>query len=95
MAGALIAALKKSPQQPVTESLARHALFARSKEVRQAAVTAEGRPPEGYVPLLPSGMATPLEFSAQIESGAGGYPISRFSLFHEGPLADERYAWGD
>jgi hypothetical protein len=96
MVAALVAALGKSPQQPATESLARHAVFARSKEVRQAAIAAlKERRPEGYVPLLLSGMATPLEFSAQVEPGAGGYPISRFSLFREGPLADERYTWGD
>jgi len=96
MVKALIAALKESPQQPATESLARHAVFARSKEVRQAAVAAlKAKRPEGYAPLLLTGMATPVEFSAQVDIGAGGHAISRFSVFREGPVVNQRYTWGD
>ena len=96
MVAALVAALAESPQQPATESLVRQALFSKSEKVRRSATAAlKARRPEGYVPMLLSGMATPLEFSFQIEPGVGGYAISRFSIFREGSLADERYTWAN
>ncbi len=70
---AAIGALAFMPQQAATDSLVRHAIFAKHEEVRKAAAGAlKPRDVFTYVPMLLASMNTPIEISFQYGVTEGG-----------------------
>ena len=86
---AMIRVLGGNPRPAAAESLARYAAFSAFKDVRAAAVAGLKRHPlDHYVPLLLSGLQSPIEASMQCMLSASGDLIASYSLFQEGALAD-------
>ena len=78
-----------NPRPAAAESLARYAAFSAFKDVRAAAVAGLKRHPlDHYVPLLLSGLQSPIEASMQCTLSASGDLIASYSVFQEGALAD-------
>ena len=86
---AMMPVLGGNPRPAAAESLARYAAFSGFKDVRAAAVAGLKRHPlDHYVPLLLSGLQSPIEASMQCTLGAAGDLIASYSVFQEGALAD-------
>ncbi|MEI7902762.1 MAG: hypothetical protein WCK89_21150, partial [bacterium] len=85
----LMHALRGNPHPAAAESLARHAVFAEHGDVRAAAIAGlKPHPFDHYVPLLLSGLQTPIDADVRSTAGATGHPIVRYSLWREGLLTD-------
>ena len=86
---AMALALGDNPQPVAAESLARSAVFSGSKDIVAAAVRGLKRHPlDHYVPLLLSGLQSPIEARVQWTFSPAGDPVMRYSIFQEGALAD-------
>ena len=86
---AMMPALGDNPRPAAAESLARYAAFSGFKDVRAAAIAGLKRHPlDHYVPLLLSGLQSPIEASMQWTLGANGDLLASYSVFQEGALAN-------
>ena len=82
---AMALALGDNPQPVAAESLARSAVFSGSKDIVAAAVRGLKRHPlDHYVPLLLSGLQSPIEARVQWTFSPAGDPVMRYSIFQEG-----------
>lgn len=71
-------------QQAATQSLIRHALFARNAKVRDLAIAQlESRPAENYLPLLFSMMIEP------VEQGSGSDGFSQFNYYYRRGITED------
>ncbi|MEN6452514.1 MAG: polymorphic toxin-type HINT domain-containing protein [Thermoguttaceae bacterium] len=86
---AMMPALGDNPQPAAAESLARYAAFASTEDVREAAIEGLKRHSlEHYVPLLLSGLRSPIEAAMQCTLTADGDLVTSYSVFQEGALAN-------
>ncbi len=87
-----IEALAGLREQPATDSLVRHAIFAEHEEVReQAARALSSRDVFAYAPWLLASMSSPIEVQFQVARLEDGLPGERLSLYREGPLFDQSF----
>jgi hypothetical protein len=90
----VIAGLEKNPSPVAAHFLARQAVFADSDDVRKAATAAlKPRPWDHFVPLLLSGLQSPLEGSVAFSPDAAGNLSTRYTVMQEGPFADLSVTW--
>ncbi|MCE5269421.1 MAG: HINT domain-containing protein [Planctomycetaceae bacterium] len=88
MSLAMTRLLSGNPQPTAAESLARFAAFSAFDDVRAAAIAALKRHPlDHYVPMLLSGLQSPIEASMQWRLSASGDLIANYSVSQEGPMA--------
>jgi hypothetical protein len=86
---AMMRVLGENPRPVAAESLARYAAFSSFQDVRAAAVAGLKRHPLDHcVPLLLSGLQSPIEATLQCTLGASGDLIAVCTVFQEGALAD-------
>jgi hypothetical protein len=82
-------ALGANPHPAAAASLARFVVLANYDDVRTAAIAGLKRHPlDHFVPLLLSGMQSPIEASMQCTLSAGGDLVTWYSMFQEGALSN-------
>jgi len=80
-------ALSDNPYPAAAESLVRGAVFSEFNDVRTAAATGlKKHPLDHYVPLLLSGLQSPIEADMRCVLSAAGDLITSYSVFQEGAL---------
>jgi hypothetical protein len=85
----LVRTLAENPNPVAANSLARQGVFSEYDDVRSAA--AEGlrnRHLDQYVPLLLSGLQTPIEADIKCMLSASGHLVTQYSYYREGALED-------
>jgi hypothetical protein len=86
---ALVKTLEDNPHPIVAQFLVRQGIFSEFDDVRSAAETGLKRHPfDHYVPLLLSGLQTPIEADIQCMLSATGQLATRYSYYREGALTD-------
>ena len=86
---AFVTALEAMEGQVAANSLTRHAVYARSPEVRYAAIDAlKGRSYYTYVPQLLDALSMPVESSFYITTDRNGSVYYYHELFREGAVSD-------
>jgi len=89
---ATMLALADNPYPAAAESLVRGAVFSEFSDVRTAAITGlKKHALDHYVPLLLSGLKSPIEASAQYMLSDGGDLIAGYSVWQEGALNNTSY----
>jgi hypothetical protein len=90
---AIMLALADNPYPAAAESLARCAVFSEFNNVRMvAAAGLKGRPLDHYVPLLLSGLQSPIKGGTSVTHGRGSWGVF-CSLYQEGALADLSFSY--
>lgn len=86
----VLAKLAKWDCPEASQSLARHAVFARSSRIRsEAAELLKGRNLDGFVPLLLSALYTPIQAKSEVYRAPDGRLVHRLLLQREGQEANE------
>jgi hypothetical protein len=86
---ALVKTLEDNPHPVVAQFFVRQSVFSSFEDVRQA--TAEGlkrHPLDHYVPLLLSGLQSPIEADIKCMLNATGQLATQYSFYQEGALVD-------
>ena len=90
---AMMPVLGGNARPAAAESLARYAAFSGFDDVRVAAAAGLKRHPfDHYVPLLLSGLQSPIDAGIQCTLSAGGELIMRCCFYQEGALSDVSYS---
>jgi hypothetical protein len=86
---AFINALAKMSSQDAIDSLVRHAVLPSSNDTRKFAIESlKAHDKHDYVPALLSGLAMPIEATANVERGADGNVLYQSTLYREGQDKD-------
>ena len=86
---ALVKTLADNPHPIVAQFLVRQGVFSEFDDVRAAAATGLKRHPfDHYVPLLLSGLQTPIEADIRCMLSATGNLVTQYSFYREGALTD-------
>ncbi|MGA2060864.1 MAG: polymorphic toxin-type HINT domain-containing protein [Thermoguttaceae bacterium] len=86
---ALVKTLEPNPQPVVAQFLVRQSVFSEFDDVRSAAATGLKKHPfDHYVPLLLSGLQTPIEADIRSMLSATGNLATQYSFYREGALTD-------
>ena len=89
MSLAITLALAENPNPAAGEALARSAVFSEIPNVRLAAMDGlKHRPLDQYVPLLLSGLQSPIEADMRFMLSAAGDLITSYSVYQEGALSN-------
>jgi len=89
---AFVDSLGKMQGQAATESLARHAVFAREEKVRLAAIEKlKPRDRHDFIPMLVDALGMPIEATYSMTTGPDGSVHYLRSLYREGPDSDWSY----
>lgn len=85
----LVGVLDRLRHPAAGQALARQAVDSPFDDVRKAAAAAlRKRPLDEYVPLLLSGMATPVDLDVRFNQAADGHTDVHYSLHRQGPAGD-------
>jgi hypothetical protein len=88
MSLALIKALHDNQSPAAAESLARYAIFSESENVRETVIKElNPRPKDQYVPLLLSGLQSPIQLTQDYFFTPEGFAVLRESIYCEGTTA--------
>jgi hypothetical protein len=86
-------AIERNPHPVAAQLLAHIAVFSEFEDLRRsAAAELKKRPLDHSVPLLLSGLQSPIEGDAQFMMCADGQLLSQYTLYQEGALADVSYS---
>ena len=86
---ALVKTLEDNPSPVAANFLARQGVFSEFDDIRSAAAEElKKHPLDHYVPLLLSGLQTPVEADIKCMLSATGHLATQYSYFREGALSD-------
>ncbi len=89
---AYLQALHELPNQPATESIARHAVLAPGNKARDMAINElKTRKQANYLPMLLSNLQMPIESTFSVVKDPDGSVRYAHSLYREGPDQDQSY----